>query len=189
MQTKPGAIVRIVGRAISPGATAHFRDFHPHLAYGIRDWPFAMQSMPSQRYGERGMSDEVPGGDRRAHRARGLRQWSRELGLDLGLQATALGLAAGAIAAVTYGAMILLQTAIWGALPDSRWVVLPVMVAGGAAIGLTRLWPRARTSRSRSPRLAIPLPFIGEKRPGSHSGRYLRSPSAVRSDPRPVSSP
>jgi len=88
---------------------------------------------------ERGMSDEVPGGDGRAHRARGLRQWSRELGLDLGLQATALGLAAGAIAAVTYGAMILLQTAIWGAMPDSRWVVLPVMVAGGAAIGLTRL--------------------------------------------------
>jgi H+/Cl- antiporter ClcA len=56
----------------------------------------------------------------------------------LGLQALALGLAAGAIAAVTYWVMILLQTTIWGALPDTRWVILPVMVAGGAAIGLTR---------------------------------------------------
>jgi len=57
----------------------------------------------------------------------------------LGLQAMALGLAAGAIAAVTYWVMILLQTTLWGALPDTRWVILPVMVAGGAAIGLTRL--------------------------------------------------
>jgi H+/Cl- antiporter ClcA len=62
--------------------------------------------------------------------------WS---GLGLGLQAMALGLAAGAIAAVTYWAMIVLQGAIWGTLPDTRWVILPVMVAGGAAIGLTRL--------------------------------------------------
>ena len=37
------------------------------------------------------------------------------------------------------GVMILLQTTLWGALPDTRWVILPVMVAGGAAIGLTRL--------------------------------------------------
>jgi H+/Cl- antiporter ClcA len=59
--------------------------------------------------------------------------------LELGLLAVVLGLAAGAIAAVTYWAMILLQGMIWGSLPDSRWVILPVMVAGGMAIGLTRL--------------------------------------------------
>jgi H+/Cl- antiporter ClcA len=85
------------------------------------------------------MSDEVPGGNRPNYRAHAVRQWSRELGLDLGMQAIALGLVGGMVAAITYGAMILLQEAIWGTLPDSRWVVLPVMVAGGAAIGLTRM--------------------------------------------------
>lgn len=55
------------------------------------------------------------------------------------MQAIALGLVGGVMAAITYGAMILLQEAIWGALLDSRWVILPVMVAGGAAIGLTRM--------------------------------------------------
>jgi H+/Cl- antiporter ClcA len=85
------------------------------------------------------MSDEVPGGDRPTHRPHAARQWSRDLGLDLGAQAMALGIAGGVIAAITYGAMILLQGVIWGALPDSRWTVLPVMLAGGAAIGLTRL--------------------------------------------------
>jgi H+/Cl- antiporter ClcA len=58
--------------------------------------------------------------------------------LELGLLAVFLGLAAGAIAAVTYRAMILLQGMIWGAMPDSRWVILPVVLAGGMAIGLTR---------------------------------------------------
>lgn len=85
------------------------------------------------------MSDEVPGGDRPKYWVPVLRQWSREVGLGLGMQAMTLGIAGGVIAAITYGTMILLQGMIWGALPDSRWVVLPVMVAGGVAIGVTRL--------------------------------------------------
>ena len=83
------------------------------------------------------MSHERPGERKPAPRA--MRPSLRNAGVALGLQAVGLGLAAGAVAALTYGAMILLQKAIWGTLPDSRWVVLPVFVAGGMAIGFTRL--------------------------------------------------
>ena len=85
------------------------------------------------------MSEEVPGRDGPADRGHSMRRWSQVVGISLGVQALVLGLGGGVVAAVTYAAMILLQGAIWGTLPDSRWVILPVMVAGGAAIGLTRL--------------------------------------------------
>ena len=85
------------------------------------------------------MGEDQSGRDHPTPPAQAMRQDPPWPEFGLGLQAMALGLAAGAIAAVTYWVMILLQTTLWGALPDTRWVILPVMVAGGAAIGLTRL--------------------------------------------------
>lgn len=85
------------------------------------------------------MDEEGPRDVKQAPHAPATHQISAWSGMALGFQAMVLGLIAGAIAAFTYWAMILLQGAIWGALPDSRWVILPVMVAGGMAIGLTRL--------------------------------------------------
>lgn len=41
------------------------------------------------------MSDEVPGGDRPKYWVPVLRQWSREVGLGLGMQAMTLGIAGG----------------------------------------------------------------------------------------------
>lgn len=60
--------------------------------------------------------------------------------LELGLQEVVLGLAAGGTAAVTHWAMILRQRAIWGPLPDTRWVILLVMLAGG----IPSTWARQR---------------------------------------------
>jgi H+/Cl- antiporter ClcA len=85
------------------------------------------------------MGRETSGGENRTSSDQMTREGPGWPDLGLGLLALVLGLAAGGVAAVTYGAMILLQGTIWGSLPDSRWVILPVMVAGGVAIGLTRL--------------------------------------------------
>lgn len=85
------------------------------------------------------MSEETSGGETRISCDQRTGRGPTWPELELGLLAVALGLAAGGIAAVTYWAMILLQGAIWGALPETRWVILPVMMAGGVAIGLTRL--------------------------------------------------
>jgi H+/Cl- antiporter ClcA len=103
------------------------------------------------------MSAERPSAESPTARAEALRRWSRKADLALGMQAAALGIAGGAVAAVTYGAMILLQGLIWSTLPDSRWVILPVMLAGGAAIGATRLMAAGDTFEEQIAQARDPL--------------------------------
>jgi len=76
--------------------------------------------------------------------------------LLLAATAIALGAASGAIASVTYLAMILLQEAIWSRAFDLRRLILPITALGGVLIGLTRLKSRgsaleAQIAQARRP--------------------------------------
>jgi H+/Cl- antiporter ClcA len=69
-----------------------------------------------------------------------LRPFRPRLALITG--AAALGAATGAAAALVYLAMLVLQSAVWGAAGDARWTILPLTLAGGLLIGWTRLQAR-----------------------------------------------